>query len=210
MKHALLLTLALAVVTACGDDETTPDDGSGGAAGSGGEGGAGPMLPSYADDLEGIYALDAYTRAEGACDVPGTSIFETLADKYLFIHTGVVSGVVLTTAASCASPSACEDALAEAQAGEVVASAFSFHVTEQIDIDTLEGEAQSTGVEQQGSCTGAETTRDILNRGGSQVGLESEVIVADPYPAPCTTAKAAAAAEGNPCTRKDALHAIKQ
>jgi len=182
-----LACLALLALTACDDNNGAFDD--------------------AAASAEGIYQVTSYTRNEAACAPGGTSQLGT--DRFAVAFTQTIFGSRVLTVTSCASVADCRAKLADMRAQEPVLLQFQYAVNE-LDGDLLAGTGASTGFSEDGVCTAGEVMKTKLELVGAQLRIEQAITIADDY-APddgfCTTTLAQKFAEGNVCSRMEALTA---
>lgn len=187
MKHRLFLVLCIA---AC----ATEDDSEVDAAMAG---------------VEGIYAVQAYTRNEAACEPGGASALR--ADRFAIATRQEFLGHKLLTVVSCASSTDCRTKLADIRGGGGYSLDFSFTVDRAGAGGVLNGNGVSTGFGSSGTCRGAELTATTLELLGARLSIEQRITIADDYPADsegfCTTDLARKHAEGNACTQMAVLTA---
>ena len=158
--------------------------------------------------VEGIYAVQAYTRNETACTPGGVDALAN--DRFVVAVSQELFGQKFLSVTSCASAADCRAKLVDIRTGGGYQLEFQF-VVSAVSGDTLTGQGASTGFGDHGVCTGGDVTATKLELLGTRLSIEQRITLADDYPADsegfCTTELAKKHAEGNACSQMELLTA---
>lgn len=158
---AVLVPLALAHV-ACGDSD---DEGSDAESG---------ISDAAIASFEGLYELQSYSENPSACDILGTSTFDTKTDR-LFVMVGASAlGQKYLQLASCEEASCASTVAAIRQQG-IFSPEYFLILSSEVGPDELAGFSAGTGFEMDGVCTERTYETHELTRLDETVHVESRL-----------------------------------
>jgi hypothetical protein len=103
--------------------------------------------------LDGVYALESFTRNEAGCDAEGESVVDALQQQY-FVIRRLSSPIAYTMVAACAEPAACHELGAAIASHQSFSSSWSLTLGYQDDAGYPRGHEVSSGLgTSDGMCT---------------------------------------------------------